>query len=78
MFEYSLRFVFFLNKLGSTRKKSHFEVKGCWNGPCLGFTGKRCAKRMLILLKGRATVDLNRLKKMTLSKYEGALNMDLA
>jgi len=33
---------------------------------------------MLILLKGRATVDLNRLKKMTLSKYEGALNMDLA
>ena len=37
--------------------KSNFEVKGCWNGTCLGRTGKRCAKRMLILRKGRATAD---------------------
>jgi len=40
-----------------TKEKRHIEEKGCWKGPCLGHTGKRRAKRMLNLQKGRATVD---------------------
>ena len=43
--------------LPDVQGKSHIEVRACWNGPCLGHTGKRCAKRMLILQKGRATDD---------------------
>jgi len=38
-------------------EKSYFEVEECWDGPCLGHTGKIRIKRMLILMKGRAMID---------------------